>query len=226
MDFGIYPPEINSGRMYTGPGSGPMLAAAQAWGSLADELYTAASAYQSVASELTSGSWSGPSSMSMTAAAGSYVEWLSSTAAQAEETAAQARAAAAGYEAAFALTVPPPEIAANRSLLAVLVATNFLGQNTPAIAATEALYAEMWAQDALAMYAYAGSSAAATVLSPFTSPAQNTDPGGAASQAAAVSQAASSSAGNVQDAISAVPQALSTASAPAQTDPLNTLSNL
>ncbi len=62
MDFGIYPPEINSGRMYTGPGSGPMLAAAQAWGALADELYTAASAYGSVASELTSGSWSGPSS--------------------------------------------------------------------------------------------------------------------------------------------------------------------
>ena len=55
MDFGFYPPEINSGRMYTGPGSGPMLAAAQAWGSLADELYTAASAYQSAVSELTSG---------------------------------------------------------------------------------------------------------------------------------------------------------------------------
>jgi PPE-repeat protein len=226
MDFGIYPPEINSGRMYTGPGSGPMMAAAQAWGSLADELYTAASAYQSVVSELTSGSWSGPSSTSMTAAAGTYVEWLSATAAQAEETAAQARAAAAGYEAAFAMTVPPPEIAANRSLLAVLVATNFLGQNTPAIAATEALYAEMWAQDALAMYGYAGSSAAATVLTPFSSAHQNTDPGGTASQAAAVSQASGTSAGNVQGAISAVPQALSTATAPAQTDPLTTLANL
>jgi PPE-repeat protein len=226
MDFGIYPPEINSGRMYTGPGSGPMMAAAQSWGSLADELYTAASAYQSVVSELTSGSWSGPSSTSMTTAAGTYVEWLSATAAQAEETAAQARAAVAGYEAAFAMTVPPPEIAANRSLLAVLVATNFLGQNTPAIAATEALYAEMWAQDAVAMYGYAGSSAAATVLSPFTSPDQNTDPGGTASQAAAVGQAASSSAGNVQGTISAVPQALSAASAPAQTDPLTTLANL
>jgi PPE-repeat protein len=154
------------------------------------------------------------------------VEWLSATAAQAEETAAQGRAAAAGYEAAFAMTVPPPEIAANRSLLAVLVATNFLGQNTPAIAATEALYAEMWAQDALAMYGYAGSSAAATVLSPFTSPAQNTDPGGAASQAAAVSQASGSAAGNVQGTISAVPQALSAAAAPAQTDPLTTLANL
>ena len=226
MDFGIYPPEINSGRMYTGPGSGPMMAAAQAWGSLADELYTAASAYQSAVSELTSGSWSGPSSTSMTAAAGTYVEWLGATAAQAEETAAQARAAAAGYEAAFAMTVPPPEIVANRSLLAVLVATNFLGQNTPAIAATEALYAEMWAQDALAMYGYAGSSAAATMLTPFTSPHQNTDPGGTASQAAAVGQAASTSAGNAQGTISAVPQALSAAAAPAQTDPLSTLSNL
>ncbi|WP_203115967.1 PPE domain-containing protein, partial [Mycobacterium canetti] len=25
MDFGALPPEINSGRMYSGPGSGPML---------------------------------------------------------------------------------------------------------------------------------------------------------------------------------------------------------
>jgi PPE-repeat protein len=209
MDFGIYPPEINSGRMYTGPGSGPMLAAAQAWGSLADELYTAASGYQSVVSELTSGSWSGPSSTSMTAAAGSYVEWLSATAAQAEETAAQARAAAAGYEAAFAMTVPPPEIAANRSLLAVLVATNFLGINTPAIAATEAQYAEMWAQDAAAMYSYAGASAAATALTPFSSPQQNTDPGGTAGQAAAVGQATSTSAGNAQSIVSGVSQTFS-----------------
>ena len=37
----------------------------------------------------------------------------------------------------FAATVPPPVIAANRALLAMLIATNFLGQNTPAIAATE-----------------------------------------------------------------------------------------
>jgi PPE-repeat protein len=224
MDFGIYPPEINSGRMYTGPGSGPMMAAAQAWGSLADELYTAASTYQSVVSELTSGAWSGPSSTAMSSAGATYVEWLSATAAHAEETATQARAAAAGYEAAFAMTVPPAEIAANRSLLAALVATNFLGINTPAIAATEAHYAEMWAQDAAAMYGYAGSSAAATALTPFTSPHQNTNPSGTASQAAAVSQTTSTAAGNVQSTISTVPQALSVAStgAPAQTS----LSNL
>ena len=37
-------------------------------------------------------------------------------------------------------------IAANRSLLMTLIATNILGQNTPAIAATEAHYMEMWAE--------------------------------------------------------------------------------
>jgi PPE-repeat protein len=209
MDFGIYPPEINSGRMYAGPGSGPMLAAAQAWGGLADELYTAAGSYQSVVSELTGGPWSGPSSASMTAAAVSYVAWLSSTAAQAEETAAQARSAAAAYESAFASTVPPPVIAANRSLLMALVATNFFGQNTAAIAATETQYAEMWAQDAVAMYGYAGSSVAATALTPFSSPHQNTDPGGTANQAVAVGQATSTSAGNAQSIVSAVSQTFS-----------------
>lgn len=221
----MYPPEINSGRMYAGPGSGPMLAAAQAWYSLADELYTTMSGYQSAVSELTEGAWSGPSSAAMSAAAGSYVEWLSTTAAQVEKTAAQAWTAAAAYEAAFASTVPPPEIAVNRSLLAVLVATNFLGQNTPAIAATEALYAEMWAQDSLAMYNYAASSAAAVVLTPFTSPHQNTDPGGTASQAAAVSQI-SNLAGTVQDAISVVPQALSAIAVPALFEQLELLVSL
>jgi PPE-repeat protein len=35
LDFAALPPEINSARMYTGPGSGPMLAAASAWHGLA-----------------------------------------------------------------------------------------------------------------------------------------------------------------------------------------------
>ena len=48
MDFGTYPPEINSLRMYTGPGAAPMLTAAQAWQGLAAELHSAASSYQSV----------------------------------------------------------------------------------------------------------------------------------------------------------------------------------
>lgn len=67
MDFAALPPEINSARMYAGPGSGPMLAAAATWDGLADELYTAATSYSSVVSGLTSGPWLGPSSAAMAA---------------------------------------------------------------------------------------------------------------------------------------------------------------
>ena len=193
MDFGALPPEINSGRMYAGAGPGPMLAAAAAWDGLASELGSTASSYQSVVEGLTSGAWQGPSSTSMAAAVAPYVSWMNTTAAQAEETANQARAAVAAYEAAFAATVPPPVIVANRTLLMTLIATNILRQNTPAIAATEAHYMEMWAQDAAAMYGYAGSSAAATQLTSFTEPPQTTNPSGEPLQAAAVSQATSTS---------------------------------
>src|SRR6202167_4473315 len=198
MDFGILPPEINSGRMYTGAGTGPMLAAAAAWDDLAAELGSAASSYASEVADLTSGAWQGPSSASMAAAAAPYVAWMNATAAQAEETGSQAKIAAAEYEAAFAATVPPPVIAANRALLMMLIATNILGQNTPAIAATEAHYMEMWAQDAAAMYAYAGSSASAAQLTPSTEPPPTTNTAGTAVQSAAATQATStSSASNI-----------------------------
>src|SRR6201995_461652 len=192
MDFGALPPEINSGRMYAGAGPGPMLTAAATWDELADELSSTASSYQSVVEGL-GNSWQGPSSTSMAAAVAPYVAWMNATAAQAEETATQARAAVAAYEAAFAATVPPPVIVANRTLLMALIATNILGQNTPAIAATEAHYMQMWAQDATAMYGYAGSAAAATQLTPFTEPPQTTNPAAEPMQAAAASQATSTS---------------------------------
>ena len=198
MDFGILPPEINSGRMYTGAGLGPMLAAAAAWDDLAAELSSTASSYASEVSALTSGAWQGPSSASMAAAAAPYVAWMNATAAQAEETGSQAKVAAAAYEAAFAATVPPPVISANRALLMMLIATNILGQNTPAIAATEAHYMEMWAQDATAMYVYAGSSASAAQLTPFTEPPPTTNAAGTAVQSAAATQATSTlSASNI-----------------------------
>ena len=205
MDFTMLPPEVNSGRMYAGPGSGPMLAAAAGWDGLAAELQSTAASYGSAISELTDGPWLGSSSASMAAAAAPYMEWMTTTAAQAEQTATQAKAAAAAYEAAFAMTVPPAVVAANRSLLMTLIATNVLGQNTAAIAATETDYAEMWAQDTAAMYGYAGSSAAASTLTPFTSPPPTTNPAGAGSQASAVAQSSMMSGSRV---INAVPQAL------------------
>jgi PPE-repeat protein len=235
IDFAMFPPEINSGLMYAGPGAGPMTAASAAWDALADDLYLAAAAYGYTVSDLTS-SWLGPSSVSMAAAAATYVSWITATAAQAALSAAQATAAVAAYEAAFAMTVPPPVIAANRALLLALVATNFFGQNTPAIMATEALYVEMWAQDAAAMYGYAGASSAASALTPFTTPVKSTDPSGLAGMAAAVTQAAGTSAGTGAQTVAplssaAVPGALpgfasTVASSSTSTAPLSSLTTV
>jgi PPE-repeat protein len=201
MFFAAFPPEINSGRIYSGPGSGPMLAAAAAWDGLANDLQSTAASYSSVISSLTSGPWLGPTSLTMAAAVTPYLTWMQGTAAQAAETASQATAAASAYETAFAAHVPPEEIAANRGQLASLVATNIVGQNNAAIAATEAQYAEMWAQDAVAMDTYAGSSAGASKLTPFTAAPQTTNSGGLASQAAAAAQAAATPAGTGAQAI-------------------------
>ncbi|OBH01172.1 MULTISPECIES: PPE family protein [unclassified Mycobacterium] len=202
IDFAALPPEINSARMYSGPGSGPMLAAATAWNTMAAEMRSAVAAYGSVLSELTSESWLGPSSISMAAAAAPYLEWMSTTATQAEQAGTQAQSAATAYESAFTMTVPPPVIAANRAQLAALVATNVFGQNTPAIAATEAQYAEMWAQDAAAMNGYAGASDVASDLTPLSPPRSTTNPDGMANQANAVAQAAQTPAGTAQSILS------------------------
>ena len=198
LDFGALPPEINSARMYAGPGSGPMMAAASAWDALAAELESYAAGYSATLAELQGQTWSGGASLAMAGAVAPYVAWATTTAAQAEQAAGQARFAAAAYEAAFVATVPPQVVAANRIQLATLVATNFFGQNTMAIAATEAQYAEMWAQDAAAMYGYAASSSAAATLTPFSESPQTTNAAGQSDQAAAVTQAAGTSTGQTQ----------------------------
>jgi PPE-repeat protein len=189
MDFGLLPPEINSARIYAGPGSAPMLAAAAGWDLLAAELAITAEGYGSVLLGLTTSLWRGPASVSMQTAAATYERWLHVTAEQARQTAIQARAAAAAFELARAMSVPPPVVAANRMQLSLLLATNVLGQNTAAIAATEAEYIQMWGQDVAAMYGYAASSAVATQLSPFTPPEQTTNPAGLVAQSAAVAKA-------------------------------------
>jgi PPE-repeat protein len=210
MDFAFLPPEINSARMYTGPGSGSLLVAAGSWDALAAELGTTAENYESVVSGLTTLHWRGPASELMMATAAPYASWLYTTAEQTRQTAMQARAAATAFEQAYAMTVPPAVVTANRMQLMVLITTNFFGQNTAAIAATEAHYAEMWAQDAAAMSGYATASAAATTLTPFSSPKQTTNPAGLAAQAAAVAQADANAAAAdpVSQAISSAAQAL------------------
>lgn len=170
-DFVLLPPEINSARMYAGPRSGTIWAAAAAWDALAAQLASAASAFASTVSTLTGGAWQGLASRMMATAATPYVQWLTATSAKAELMATSATLSAGAFEAAFTATVPPEVVGANRALLMMLIATNILRQNTAAIAATEAEYAEMWAQDVAAMTGYdAATTAAEAGWTSFSAP--------------------------------------------------------
>lgn len=168
MDFGTLPPEINTARMYSGPGAGSLVTAAATWRRLAAHLHDTATKCL-ISAGLVDG-LRGPDAAPMGDTMAPYVGWLQATAAMAEQTAARAGAAAEAYERALAATVPPPTLVANRLLRQALAATNGLRQNTPAIAATEGQYDQMWAQNAATMYAYADACAAASTMTPFTSP--------------------------------------------------------
>ena len=213
--------------MYAGPGSSSLQTAASAWNGLAAELQSAAQGYETVITQLSSDEWTGTASAAMATAAQPYVSWMQQTSAQAEQAATQARAAAAAYEQAFAATVAPPLIAANRAETSQAVAANVFGQYTPLIAQLEAQYGQMWAQDAAAMYGYAGQSASATQVTPFATPAATTNPGGTANQSAAVSQAtatsaASSSQSILQQLTSSTPSSLQSLASPAATSAATT----
>ena len=220
FDYGALPPELNSAQIYLGPGSGSLMAVASAWNAIAAELQSAALSYHNVVTELASEEWAGTASAAMAQAAAPYAEWLSTTAAQAEQAATQASAAAAAYEAAFSAVVPPPVIAANRALVQQLQATNVIGQNTGAIAQLEAQYGEFWAQDAGAMSNYAAQSTTATKgITQFQAAPKVANDAGTATRAGAVTNA---TANTVQKAAALAPQ-VTQATQQSTTDPLSEL---
>src|SRR5271156_831169 len=217
FDFAARPPEMNSALMYSGSGAGPLMAASSSFSALSSELSSSAASYESIISQLGS-QWTGPSSTAMAASAQTHITWLTTTSAQLRDAAAAATSSAAAYEASHAATIPPAVVTANRMQLAALVATNILGQNTPAILANDAMYAEFWAQDAAAMYAYSASaSAASSALTPLTDPTENTNPAGQGQQAAAVSQAVGSngSSATLNNALGSTQSLASSAASPA-----------
>lgn len=168
MDFPALPPEVNSGRIYTGPGPQSLTAAAGAWQILGEELESAANSINSILDGLAQ-AWQGPTGAAMMQAADGYFRWLRHTATMAAATASQAGRAAQAFNNVKLAVVPPSTIAANRASVLKLSSVNIFGQATQAIMALEAQYDQMWAQDVAAMNNYAVSSQAATSqLQPFT----------------------------------------------------------
>ncbi|HWF30400.1 MAG TPA: PPE family protein [Mycobacterium sp.] len=185
MDFWA-PPEITSALIHSGPGPGSLLAAANVWRQLAIELGQTAADYASTVASI---SWQGPSATAMTLSTIPYVSWMHTTAAQAAQLSMAATTMASSFVATQTAVVHPSVVTANRTLLAHLIATNFFGINFPAIAATEAQYMQMWADNTTAMLGYQATSLQTMAMPTFTPPSPMTTPTATAAQTAAVAAA-------------------------------------
>jgi PPE-repeat protein len=216
MEFTTLPPEVISALIHSGPGSQSLTDAAAAWRQLGADLEDAADNYAAAVSSMAD-TWHGPSSTAMSASVAPYLTWLRTTSQQAQQVAASAQAAANAFNSASAAVVPTAQVLANRTQLAQLLATNVFGKNLPAIAATEADYQRMWANNAAAMTRYQAASTQATNLPQFTSPTSTADPSAQATQTSAQTAAAANSGNSV--AAKAAAAATPAAALPTAGDP-------
>jgi len=160
------PPEVITGRLMSGAGAAPMLAASAQ--------YTAAAvAYEASADRLMaqmvylSSNWLGTTAQALQRTTARHLAWMRVLQAQLVLAASRTAAQAAAFTTAYTSMAQMPAIVENRVTTATLHATNFLGVNTIPIAVREGQYQAMWAQDVAVQTAYWAATVANTTFEPF-----------------------------------------------------------
>src|ERR1700753_4348102 len=96
-----FPPEVHSTLLSTGPGAGPLLAAAEAWRALATEYTLTAAELESTLAATSATTWEGPSAAQFVAAHQPFLYWLGQAGTVASATATAQEATAAAYSSAI-----------------------------------------------------------------------------------------------------------------------------
>jgi PPE-repeat protein len=194
-DAAASPPEVNYALMAGGDGAATVTAAAAGHQGLADVLQAELAAMLANAGTTAATGWQGLGGTAMLGSASEQAAVLQMASLWMQEAFLAATEAATAHATALSSMVPAPVCTANLETQAALAATNFMGVNTPAILALQALYDEYWTQNASLMTSYQGvvgqSIGLLATPPPFGPPAANpADPGALAGPAQAGSQGA------------------------------------
>lgn len=163
------PPEVITGRLMSGAGAAPMLAASA-------EFTASAVAFEVAIDRLTAqlgyltANWQGESAIAMQRSVLRFIVWLRVLQAQLITIATRTGSQAAAFTEAYATMAQMVEIVENRVTTAVLHATNFLGMNTIPIGVKEGQYEAMWARDVAVQTKYLADTVAFTSPEPIAPP--------------------------------------------------------
>ncbi len=201
--WSAFPPEVNAGQLMLGDQGASIEAAAIAYDVLAAALMAEAAQMAATTGSAAADGFIGAGGTAMMATAVPYIAALQTLAAWVEQSAASAAAILQAYVTAKAAMIQVPVCETNRVSQAGFVATNIIGQNTPAIIALDMEYFDFfWPLNASNMGGYEGIvTTVITTLGIPPPPAPMTaNPAGMAAQAGAIGEAAAT--GGVNAAMS------------------------